>query len=682
MMHRKELVVICVAIVGLCTLYAATPTVEPSQSGDPPPVVPLSTGKSERGTSYNNERFRAVAPPPPAGKDRLLAREDAAVASYQGMPSTSLCSGGVDAYFEYFSTLVESHLGSELIEAVYDRDALGELARAAAAGTLGDEDRFLWHINKLRSPPVDPIPFSSPATMLRLLKRLVSVGIGRVHRDVEVATMFAHACSSPPAFAVFRRALLRVVESYVNYFFTVLQLTIDASSTPVRETLSKVQLQTCEPHGEDVLAFIMTAVHHDTTVGEITELLGKEAVDLAAFIESQRQNVRNEVLAKGRVFSSGNHVLAMFPLEYDAESYGGQRPVNGKFWNMIRPTASCTSLVRLCEKPDGCRLLCNAEYLLHAGLQSKQHNHNGGVYHHRMAGFGSNNEYDWEMSLVKMFNRGAKSASRSIPAPREQQDGGAVHSIGWFTVFDCTLGSGNRQWSPPAALTEQPIGFGYASKCLDAKSSATAYGFADVKRVLQSSEVAQKEGRQHDAITRRKVSPSTIAAVVSSDSEQPAHHSWNTRRSPGSPRVRLFDALSVLKVDVEGYEFNAMPEWARDELRNLGETSGSADALAKGSATRAKGSSWLIDFEHAIHQYFSVSLLSMEFHRSGHKYPHGANLRGAQRSHYTLLHIYSLGFVMAGQEKNHQDNCCYELVWVHYRHFIRSEIWMAVGDSL
>jgi hypothetical protein len=602
--------------------------------------------------------------PPSAGTSELLSPQPASLLEY----------------FRYFSSTMEDHLGSDLWAAVYDQDALGELARAAAAGTLGDDDRFVWHINKLRSPPVDPVPFSSPAAMLRLLKRLISVGIGRVHRDVEMAKLYAHTSSSQAASAVFRRALLRVVESYVNYFFTVIQLTVDASNAPVREALSKAQQQSCEPIGADVMALLMTSVHHDTPLSTIAALLESSAADLSTFVLEQQKHIRD---SRGTGFRSGNRVLAMFPIEYDAESYGGQRPVNGKFWNMIRPTASCTSLVRLCEKPDGCRLLCNAEYLLHAGLQAP-HQHMD-EYHHRMAGFGSNNEYDWEMSLVKMFQRAKKgiapSASKSNPFVSSDI---VVHDIGWFTVFDCTLGSGNRQWSPPDALTKSPIGFGYASKCLDAKASATAYGFGDVKRVLVESEIAAKEGRQHETITRRKVCPDTLATVIVDSSKDLAHRSWvASSRDGGATQVRLFDGLSILKVDVEGYEFNAIPEWARDELRNLGATSGATDALAKGTASGSNdGKNLLIDFEHAIDSYFSVSLLSMEFHRSGHKYNHGASLRGAQRSHYTLLNIYSLGFLMAGQEKNHQDNCCYELVWVHYRHFVRSEIWMAVGDSL
>jgi hypothetical protein len=239
-----------------------------------------------------------------------------------------------------------------------------------------------------------------------------------------------------------------------------------------------------------------------------------------------------------------------------------------------------------------------------------------------------------------------------------------IHALGWITVFDCTLGSGARAWSPPELLTTSPIGFGFASKCLDAESSSKSYSIRDLKAVLLSSEEDFIAGKMHPDVTRKNVS--TEAKTVGR-----LHHQ-SVRTNSRSPSVRYFDGISLLKVDVEGYEFNAIPAWARDELRCMGQTQ---------PKQFEAGSSALIDFEVAAKDYFSVSLLSMEFHRSGHKYPHGAGLRGALRAHYMLLHIYSLGFIMTGQEKNHQDNCCYELVWVHYRHFIRSEVWMVAGDT-
>lgn len=556
--------------------------------------------------------------------------------------------------------ILHEHFGSEMTMFMYDPLMLSLLAKDAAEKRLGDDDTFSWHINKLRAPPVDPVPMRQPAQVLRLAKRMISVSIGRLHRDSELAMLYAHTCGRPVAQSVFQRSLIRVVESNMNYMYTLMQLAIDMMDTASRKAMVDVMKSPTfldQDGVADILTVLMGAIAPQTTVQDVESMLAATPEQWLQLVNGRRQAVRQ---ASGDHFvaqKQAKQIAALFPLDYESEHYGAQRPVNGKFWNMIRPTASCTSLVRLCEKPDGCRLLCNAEYLLHAGL-SQREQRTVAPYHHRLAGFGSNNEYDWETSLVHMFAK----AKRAAPN---------VHRVGWFTVFDCTVGgTGARAWAPPAELTNLPIGFGYGSKCLDGSPTSTAFSIREMKSVLLSSEAAVAGGRVHEIITRRKVSDEALqdAKRHSGDASRLPHLDPSNRLGPGQPRY--FDGISILKVDVEGYEFNAIPAWAKDELVNLGES------------LRAKPvTDELITFEDAIDRYFSVSLLSMEFHRSGHKYPHGAGLKGALRAHYTVLHLYSLGFLMVGQEKNHQDNCCYELVWVHQRHFIRSEVWMVTGDG-
>lgn len=558
----------------------------------------------------------------------------------QTISSSRLCVE--KSYYDFVSHLLVEHFGHETTAALYDEEMFNYLSRAAAAGSLGDDDSFVWHISKLRSPPVSPTSFSKPSNILRMAKRLLSVAVGRVHRDKEMENLYQHTCGNDAAATVFRRGVRRVLESYLNYFYTLMQLALDALDGKQRRVWRELSSVLPPAKHGDLLTTLMTLISTDTTNDEVDSLLSLGLDNLREKLASTRKRFNT-------ASASSFEIQALFPLDYTADVYDSQRPVNGKFWNMIRPTASCTSLVRLCEKPDGCRLLCNAEYLLRAGNAS---------YYHRLAGFGSNNEYDWETSLAKMFDAASQSASHGTAK---------ANKIGWFSVFDCTLGAGSRAWAPPDYLVQSEIGFGYASKCLDGHPSETSYSLKDLKQVLLSSEAATRAEKAHDAITRRSVSSSALAA--SSNRHQELHPPLRGNHAA----VRYFDGVSILKIDVEGYEFNTVPAWARDELRNIGASS--SEAVLKGNKA-------MIDFEVAASDYFSVSLLSMEFHRAGHRYNHAAALRGALRAHYTLLHIYSLGFVLAGQEKNHQDNCCYELVWVHYRHFVRSEVWMAVGDSL
>lgn len=601
------------------------------------------------------------------GSQKIIERHDPPSVTSPLFTAPCNQSATVDGYYVFAQQLMKRRLGAVLYSALYDEAMLAVLADAAANRTLGDTESWTWNIRNLRARPVVPAQFASSAQVLRLTKRLLSVGLGRMHRDVEMAKLYARTCSHSLAAVAFERAVVRVIEAHVNYMFTLLQLVLDSMENSARSALRHVHSTITAPVGEDALTYLMTKVTHESSIDDVQKLLDMSASELADLIKAQRAFLRTP--------TPSSPVHAMFPLDYGSDLYRRQGPQNGKFWNMIRPTASCTSLVRLCEKPDGCRLLCNAEYLLRAGLQERTASTTTDRYFHRIAGFGSNNEYDWETSLVNMFR-----LAQNSPAA-------VSHTIGWITVFDCTVGTRTNPWQPPKELTESRVGFGYGSLCLDAPQElsvdlsapisipdgANKFSLREMQYVLTSSEreAVQKsspdsnviKGRLvtrtslHDSLLLRKTAPLSLHRTVVSSSGR-------------EPTVRLFDAITILKVDVEGYEFNVMPSWARDELRNIGQHIGRSDVSS------------LIDFEEAANDYFSVSLLSMEFHRSGHKYPYGAGLDGALRAHYTLLHIYSLGFIMAGQEKNHQDACCYELVWVHYRHFVKSEIWMLVGDGM
>jgi hypothetical protein len=435
----------------------------------------------------------------------------------------------------------------------------------------------------------------------------------------------------------------------------MLQLAIDAMEASTKDELHK--LQSKFPHA-DPLTVIMTRVSHKDKKG-VEALLQRPTSIVAEQITAKGYGKTNEKgEASGalpqRQRTTGS-IAPMFPLEYNMGHFDSQRPINGKFWNMIRPTVSCSSLVRLCEVPDGCRLLCNAEYIMQAGLARTQtgdaeNRPKTNKYFHRIAGFGSNNEYDWETSLHRMFQ---KSIAHS---------NGETHEIGWITVFDCTLGFGRREWAPPKELTESSIGFGHVTKCCDREPSDKSVSLGITKALLLKSE--QERLAKRSASEARTVGEQVTRYRVAEGAFLP--------KSPEDSGVRTFDDLTILKLDIEGYEFNVLPKWGRDELRCLAQ---------QRPAVFAPGSSDLIDFAEDCQEYFTVSLLSMEFHRSGHKGDYGARLTGALRAHYTMLHAYSLGYVMVGQEKNHQDNCCYEVAWVHQRHFVRSEMWMLLGDE-
>jgi hypothetical protein len=142
--------------------------------------------------------------------------------------------------------------------------------------------------------------------------------------------------------------------------------------------------------------------------------------------------------------------------------------------------------------------------------------------------------------------------------------------------------------------------------------------------------------------------------------------------SPRSPR--WFDALTIFKVDIEGFEWNYIPAWLRGEFTSLSRNTP--------LSTLVDGSTSPIDYATAVPDYFTVSLFSLEFHRIGFRNVTGATSDGALRTHWLSLQVHALGFLMVAHEKNEYSQCCFEYSYVHVRHFIKSEMWMALRDEL
>jgi hypothetical protein len=551
------------------------------------------------------------------------------------------------SYTEFFERVLVSSLGSHVAAALYDPEMLNAVLRSflehdPAKRLLPDED-FSWDMKRMKEYPVTPPMFDSLPSIVLMTKRFLSIAIGRVHRDAELSNLFARSSRRGPAeLRAFERALRRVIVSSANYLHTIAQLVIDLVTPSERRRLEEIYATSS--HTVDPVISFFAAVRVEHSGADVAALWLKKE-DIAAAAVQRLSRVNEPARSAG-----------IFPLSYREKPYEAQFPFEGKFWNMIRPTAWCSNLVRLCEIPDGCRYLCNPEYLLRAGM------HAGAAsvpHQHRMVGFGSDNKFDWEESVRRMFYTNQRQAH---------------HEIGWFTVFDCTVGVGARAWKPLESLKETPMGFGHASLCLDKARTNTSIRIEDVKGVLLRSEQFYRATRQANPSAGLPISPNA------SDIQEIARWVVTKEAERGGPRpvgetteerVEYFDDISFLKLDVEGFEFSAVPKWAYGELENL--ASNRRESFAHGSRE-------LIHFARDADKYFTVSLLGTEFHRMGHKRLYGASSAGAKRAHFLMLHIASLGFMMVGQEKNPFDYCCYELAWVHYRHFIKSEMWMVLDD--
>jgi len=104
--------------------------------------------------------------------------------------------------------------------------------------------------------------------------------------------------------------------------------------------------------------------------------------------------------------------------------------------------------------------------------------------------------------------------------------------------------------------------------------------------------------------------------------------------------------LDILKIDVEGWEFYALPDWLHDVS------------------------------QRSLHEDlpFYVDQFQLEFHRLGHKTLKARSFRGLLYAHYLFLHFYALGFVPYVHEPNYFNKCCFEFALANATWFILHDV--------
>ena len=385
----------------------------------------------------------------------------------------------------------------------------------------------------------------------------------------------------------------------------------------------------------------------------------------------------------------------LFGLEYQTNlPYTGSGAiVNGRFWNTIRPTVGCASIHKQCEEPDGCRYFCNLDYMLavdgfktspFSSTRSPDAPPGRDRYGHQVIGFGSNNEYDWEVSLAGAFERANRAFAGTAAEAKTPGDGEPDHHtniLGRVTVFDCTV----KNWSPPKQLTGVEVGFGHGTYCLDNRlnlprnmysAGSSTISFPFLKHLL--ADMWSSNPLKVRRYTTPDVGPQGVPPIEHKEADD-----TQLITPPPFFNPLVFDEVSIMKLDVEGFEHRTLPQWLTSELSDLGRTRLERWRQAsvphpRGSRVRDSGGGHLIAFDTEAPSTFTVSHYGMELHRLGHKDNRAASYAGALRTHYTLMQLYALGFAMFGQEKNPTDYCCYEIGMVHYRHYVRSETWHAI----
>ena len=460
----------------------------------------------------------------------------------------------------------------------------------------------------------------STSGRLLLLKKTTSIAVGRIHRDSLLRSLYRRQSVSSERILIVNQ-IRRVIRALTMHFFIGLQMIIDVIQEEDVFHRSLYERKPWEQFDvdEDPLLLLMSQLDHKSSEEDVVKLISR--IRSGDFLVDAIPAKRTDSAAYVRMHS----------VEYHRTHIIRSFPGVGKFWSYFRPIASCSSTVRSCENPEGCRFVCNPMYLT---LGSRR---DGTVFDHRLVGFGSNNHFDWEESMARMLTAGARSSMlrpSSTSARRPQRPNG-VRSL---LTLDCTV----SDWSIPESLRSVP-NFMTSRICIGKRASNATIAIDDLKPFVLDAENAKN---QHCEM-------------------QGKHLAFTNMRS------LEYDQLAVLKLDVEGHEHTVMPAWAKLELRDL------KHSLGRHFAQEVNGQIGLtvIDFERDIPSFFTTSMVQLELHEFVGGSPPSYEYSALQ-AFRVQQYLASLGFVQIAQERNAMSDCCFELLYVHYRYLIQSEVWL------
>ena len=604
-------------------------------------------------------------------------------------------------------------------------------------------EKYNWTIQDRTKSPPRPTTFGTLPDQVRRVKQFVSIALGRLVADPVLSLEWSrlsrllvlgqHQLSRPGqedddqdgsrmmmAAATFVNAVLDVVLSVYQGASITLRLVaeVHVEQTGGSATAGKSVI-------DDVRALIMKSSSKDK--GDDNK--GKEGTGRPKATAACQRWAAPWRLVRRRVAIRARMATASMAAQHVASfNVGGTVLKNGvnpvqdsKYWVMVRPTLSCRGLVRMCNDPEGCRFLCNGAFLRHApqaadlsviGYRSFLGRVNRNRLHDlhvaaappttvetaattkaaflTFVGFGSNNEYEWEEGILRTFREGKRGENLNV--------------VGSVTVFDCTL----AEWRPPATLLPprsggvSPIGLGVVSRCLDREISATALKIASLNRLLngersrlfEADGSALLDGTIRDAGGSARWPSYATAPSTKTSVRFPGGHviqvgrygspAWSdqTGKQSGGLPARLRH-IAVLKMDVESYEFVAVPRWLRDDLMAVARqpatvlggcaaADGRAEVVDDAATTAASRSPERGDDDDAP---LSVGSLQLELHRMGHKRAPGESSAGALHTHLLMLNFYALGFSPYAMEPNFWDHCCFEVAWESHRAYVSGEVW-------
>lgn len=625
---------------------------------------------------------------------------------------------------EYFSELLADVLGADFAAALYDPYVLPAYALRP--------ERYQW-----------PVPFVSqglavlhPGSLgqlegfeaqLLLVKRSTSLYYGRLHRDAALRALYAdivmvpggasdeNASSSSSSAGgghdggraerrgttamrrqqqrrrgvLLDRSLRHLILGVARYAAMLAQLAVDTNPT-AKALLMRVNQQRrgASPLSDDgssptaprppvdaLFAFMRFLPAHGTT-SDASRMLNEGA--------------HGEWARSTRVHAPGGrvspHENSVFVIHYGSKSFHEYGKHSSKFFVTQRPFIACGALQRMCEDPDGCRFLCNPAYVQFAApqypyapppetasatltsLRNRVAAQPRGTYLHRFIGMGSFNQYDWEMSALRMFGYVNAAAGDTLGSRRSV----AANGLRSLTTLDCTV-----TFKPPEVLKVAAVGFGTANFCIADRTN------------VASRQVTYEETLRRVVLSERQGTHETLGIVRYTTGHEVAME---------RPVPAAFDDVTLLKVDVEAWEYSVLPSLAVHEIaqvrrdkRLLQRFEAEMAAIASSAAfpterspqaaeTRTYAADLtVVDFTTSAASTIpeprplrTVSQIQLEVHAYAKN-----RTRAVWLVHHANLQLLQLGFAQAAYEYNHESpsRCCFETLWVHYRHFILSEMW-------
>lgn len=572
-----------------------------------PVINPQSTRVTAGGTpSVDVPQSPPVAKPPrPRVSGGGVSTSSSAAPSTLPVVSTGVPTSSAPrtlvlnkVYHKYFQEMILDEMGPYVAGALYDPSVLLEAMKSPG---------FMAFVNTADTSGM-PATLNTPYAQIADIKRAASIGLGRMHRDSSMQVLFDK--STPVELAHFDRSVRHFVRGVLRGAVLKIQTIVDFG--PARAHLGPKYAKRMELfEGHDPVWAFLNAISTTATEAEI-----KDAWDTLG--SNPKAAPENPVHL--------HPAEQLFHIEYHIVLYKDDtfKHLIQKYMYLWRPTASCFDVQRECESPDGCRYYCNYAYLQRAADPSL----GGKPYYHRFLGFGSNNEYEWEQSMLRYMGYKGNHVFNKL------------HTM---TSFDCTL----PVWRPPQELKNLPVGWGGASFCVGDRTGKIGgrnfVAFSEMKQRILESET-----------------PGTHATVLRNKME--VDH-------PIPVNTEYFDEVSILKCDIEGSEVPVMYTWSNGELSSFNNNKN----LQKQIADSKKDNEFLmIDFAKIIPEYFTVSTVLMEIHGWG---PKPLDIEGVFRTQHLLQQLSQMGYVPVSLEANFNIHTAFEVVYVHYRYFVRSEMW-------